>query len=158
MPYLFWKTIKDFWLKDSLETLCLRLSFWTNLAVVAGKYVQYICCPPYWISRYECIISASRKLGKRSFRMWLSAQIAKMSADQQGEKKAINFRFPLSRQIETKETTTSMWRYVPIFEKMLEKIKIISPAKWPRHSRAKRMPNEYVMKRRVKPKGYYSEC
>ena len=43
---------------------------------------------------------------------------------------------------ETKETTTSMWRYVPIFEKMSKKIKINSPANRPKHSRAKWMSNE----------------
>ena len=58
------------------------------------------------------------------------------------ESKAINFRFSLSRQMETKETTTSMWWYVPIFEKMSEKIKINSPANQPKHSRAKWMSNE----------------
>ena len=33
-----------------------------------------ICCPPYWISIHECIISTSRKLEKSSLHMWLSGQ------------------------------------------------------------------------------------
>ena len=109
----FLETYKDFWLKDSLETLCSRLSFGTNLAAVARKFVVW-----HSISRYECIINASRELGKGSFCMWLSARkyCKKCLTNDLKWMKAINFRFSLSR-------------HVPTFEKMSEKIYIISPAK-----------------------------
>ena len=47
----FLQHIKDFWLKDSLETLCLRLSFWTK-SCCGGRKVRTIkfvvCHIGYW--------------------------------------------------------------------------------------------------------------
>ena len=102
----FLETYKDFWLKDSLETLCSRLSFGTNLAAVARKFVVW-----HSISRYECIISASRELGKGSFCMWLSERNCKKCLTSELKwMKAISFRFSLSRQTETKGDNNK-WRY-----------------------------------------------
>ena len=58
--YLFWKHLKDFWLKGSSETLCLWLSFGTNPSAVQESMnnMTFLSTIGFWGTDFHSIISA----------------------------------------------------------------------------------------------------
>ena len=68
-----------------------------------------ICVPPYWISIHECIISASRKLGRSSVTAWLSAQNCENDWPARSKTKTVSLRSFSSKKTKTKRDNYK-WR------------------------------------------------